>query len=217
MNFIKQHIWLVSLHVFSLVSFLLISLSLLLPNRAVIDIWAYTFFRTQSNEILTQFLLSISNLFHPVYLIIVTGIFFVVLYLNGRRVLASILLLAMTGGSILVLILKYLFDVVRPLGVGAYEIGPAFPSSHATASAILAVMLIVLVGKKVKDKTLHTLFSFVMFGCALLTGLSRIYITVHWVTDVAGGFALGVAIATFALLVYARIHHHQHGVYLNHF
>ena len=95
-----------------------------------------------------------------------------------------------------------LYDIVKPvvgrarppaaLQVGRPDIGRAFPSGHATQSiafyGMLAVVLIVWYAPRHRR-----LF---VAGAALITlvvGASRLYLGVHWLTDVLGGYALGLA------------------------
>ena len=95
-----------------------------------------------------------------------------------------------------------LYDVVKPavgrarppaaLQVGGPDIGRAFPSGHATQTisfyGMLAVVLIVAYAPKRRWP--------LVIGAALVTlvvGASRLYLGVHWLTDVLGGYALGLA------------------------
>jgi undecaprenyl-diphosphatase len=95
-----------------------------------------------------------------------------------------------------------LYDIVKPtvgrarppaaLQVGGPDKGFAFTSGHATQSiafyGMLAVVLIVWLAPKRRW--------LVATGAGLVTlviGASRIYLGLHWITDVLGGFALGLA------------------------
>ena len=95
-----------------------------------------------------------------------------------------------------------LYDIVKPavgrarpgaaLQVGGPDIGNAFPSGHATQTisfyGMLAVVLIVSYAPRRR-------WPFAI-GAALVTlvvGASRLYLGVHWLTDVLGGYALGLA------------------------
>ncbi|MFG2729200.1 phosphatase PAP2 family protein [Streptomyces canus] len=69
--------------------------------------------------------------------------------------------------------------------------GWAFPSGHATTAALTAGLLVIAVCLRVpRGRTLLAL----VFGCwGALVGLTRVYLGVHWFTDVVGGwlFAIG--------------------------
>ena len=95
-----------------------------------------------------------------------------------------------------------LYDIVKPavgrarpaaaLQVGGPDVGRAFPSGHATQSisfyGMLAVVLIIWYAPRHRVR--------IALGAAIITlvvGASRIYLGVHWLTDVLGGYTLGLA------------------------
>ena len=95
-----------------------------------------------------------------------------------------------------------LYDIVKPavgrarpgaaLQVGGPDVGNAFPSGHATQTisfyGMLAVVLIICYAPRRRWPFL--------LGAAVVTlvvGASRLYLGVHWLTDVLGGYALGLA------------------------
>jgi undecaprenyl-diphosphatase len=81
--------------------------------------------------------------------------------------------------------------VAHPLGCGA---GLSFPSTHATDTAAAAAILTWGAPR----------LSPVGIGLALLVGISRVYLGVHWPTDVLAGWALGAAVGL-ALLALNRL------------
>jgi undecaprenyl-diphosphatase len=95
-----------------------------------------------------------------------------------------------------------LYDMVKPavarsrppaaLQVGGPDEGWAFPSGHATQSiAFYGMLAVVLIGSAAPRR-----WRAFAIGAALITlvvGASRLYLGVHWLTDVLGGYALGLA------------------------
>jgi len=71
--------------------------------------------------------------------------------------------------------------------------GFSFPSGHAAASALLAGTLIWLVSRAGLPRPARLAFAFVALAWAFLVGLSRLYLGVHWVSDVAGSWLLAAA------------------------
>jgi len=108
---------------------------------------------------------------------------------------AVLVLVVAAGAGVLVTIGKATVGRQRP--PIAYrlvvETNESFPSGHALASsAILGVLMVVLlpfvVGTAVRGAVLAGVVLFV-----LLIGLSRLYLGVHWTTDVLGGWVTGLA------------------------
>ncbi len=106
-----------------------------------------------------------------------------------------------------------LYDLIKPLvgrprpHVGqlvSTATGYAFPSGHATQTAAVAVTLAalgaVLTGSWPRKVTI---WSAAALGC-LIVGFSRVYLGVHWPTDVLGGYALGALWAALCALAVRR-------------
>jgi undecaprenyl-diphosphatase len=111
--------------------------------------------------------------------------------------------LAVGGSELLNLVAKQHFARIRPdfwLSI-APETTFSFPSGHAMGSATLAAALVVLAWRT----PWHWPAVILAPTFALLVGLSRIYLGVHFPSDVLGGFAAGVAwvIAMHALVARA--------------
>ncbi|MDD6903349.1 MAG: phosphatase PAP2 family protein, partial [Eubacteriales bacterium] len=69
------------------------------------------------------------------------------------------------------------------------ESGYSFPSGHTTAATAFGVVLFLLKNKKYS-------WSFLFFPVVM--GFTRIYFTVHYASDIFGGFFVGVTAALFA-------------------
>ncbi|MDR1796100.1 MAG: phosphatase PAP2 family protein [Clostridiales Family XIII bacterium] len=85
------------------------------------------------------------------------------------------------------------------------EDGFSFPSGHSNVSMILYVFIAVLVWRLLLERYHDDLAAVLraLFACLiLLVGFSRIYLGVHYPSDVLGGWALGGALATIFLLLY---------------
>ncbi len=70
--------------------------------------------------------------------------------------------------------------------------GFSFPSGHTTMATAMAFALYFILREKTDAKRLRQLLCCIALGWALLIGWSRLYLGVHWFTDVLGGFGLGL-------------------------
>jgi undecaprenyl-diphosphatase len=114
-----------------------------------------------------------------------------------------LVLVAIIGGAIIDLELKVIFSRIRPQVVPSLiqEISYGFPSGHSMMSTIIYLSLASLLARlqvRWRDKiyiiSLAILLSFMI-------GISRVYLGVHYPTDVLGGWSLGLAWAALCWLV----------------
>jgi len=124
------------------------------------------------------------------------------LVLVRKRHAALFLLVAVLGGLALSNSLKVLFGRVRPDVVpGApVELSASFPSGHSMLSAVIYLTLGVLLTRVEADPRARSFFVVVAVILTLLVGTSRVWLGVHWPTDVLAGWCLGAA---WALLCWA--------------
>ena len=125
------------------------------------------------------------------------------LWLQGLRRIALFVLLSIVGGLLLSLALKTGFDRPRPdlVSHGSMIYTSSFPSGHSMLSAVVyltggALLAVVHAARRVR---------IYLIGCAalatLLVGVSRVYLGVHWPSDVLAGWAAGAAWAAACWLV----------------
>lgn len=123
--------------------------------------------------------------------------------LAARKRLNALLLIGSVGlGALVCSLLKHLFARPRPELVShLVDVSSAsFPSGHAMNSAVTYLTLGVLLARVEPDrrKTAYLLGAAILL--TLLVGVSRVYLGVHWPTDVLAGWAVG---ACWALLSWA--------------
>jgi undecaprenyl-diphosphatase len=119
----------------------------------------------------------------------------VVVYLVVRRRewwSAALLVGALAGANVLYRVAKSIFARPRPpaslrlMSVSGFS----FPSGHATAAIACWGAVAIVLGRRLTTRGNVAMWSSVVL-VALLVGLSRIYLGLHWWTDVLGGLALG--------------------------
>jgi undecaprenyl-diphosphatase len=126
--------------------------------------------------------------------LLVVGVVFYLLSV-GKRGTALLVGGAVGSGAILSTLLKLGFDRPRPDLVAhlSHAYSSSFPSGHAMLSAVTYLTLGVLLARAHERR--RTKIIVMTYGVTLtvLIGLSRIYLGVHWPTDVMAGWALGAA------------------------
>jgi undecaprenyl-diphosphatase len=121
------------------------------------------------------------------------------LILADRRRIAVFVLVAVCGGMVLSSLFKTAFDRPRPDLVPhlSYVYSTSFPSGHSMMSAVAYLTLGTLLARIHKRRAVKIYFIGLATLLTLLIGISRIYLGVHWPTDVVAGWAAG---ATWAIL-----------------
>lgn len=126
-------------------------------------------------------------------------------YLAMRRARRALLLLvvAIGGGFAISMSLKNVFARPRPNLVphGSIVYTASFPSGHSMMSTVTFLTLAVMLARIEPRKRIKAFFLSLAFLLALVVGLSRVYLGVHWPTDVLAGWCLGLVWATICWLV----------------
>jgi undecaprenyl-diphosphatase len=114
-----------------------------------------------------------------------------------------LVLIAVVGGQILSTTLKYFIDRPRPDLVPhlAHVYTTSFPSGHSMMSAVVYLTLGSLLAQLVKTRVLKFYFLSVAMLLTFLVGVSRVYMGVHWPTDVLAGWTAGLVWAILCWLV----------------
>jgi undecaprenyl-diphosphatase len=116
------------------------------------------------------------------------------LALERRRGMLALVLVSTFGGMALSTTLKGVFGRTRPSVVPHLVTvsSPSFPSGHSLLSAVVYMTLGVLLARDTKDRRTKIYFIALAATFTLLIGLSRIYVGVHYPTDVLGGWIVGL-------------------------
>jgi undecaprenyl-diphosphatase len=121
------------------------------------------------------------------------GVVVAVLLVDRRRWLAFFLVLAVGGASLLSVLAKLVVGRHRPpieLQL-QHPHGSAFPSGHTTQATATYFALAIVVTVLSRSQARRALAWLAAALIVFLVGVSRVYLGVHWATDVVGGWILG--------------------------
>ncbi len=188
------------LFVLSLLGFLLLSLLVLnISELRALDLQVSERISGLYIYILSTFFVAMTLLGDTLFLYLLFGFFILLLLLQGRLQIAVIYVLAGLSMHGLTTVLKDFFAIARPDNP-YLPASFAFPSGH-TSGSVLVIGLIAAALAREHVPHLRWKFYLVASLITLLIGCSRIYLGVHWTSDVIGGLLLGGAICGFTRLL----------------
>lgn len=140
----------------------------------------------------------------PVIILTLVSLFFLYKVLN-HRVELVLFLAVMLGANLLFLTLKMFFQRVRPdLHRLAEATNYSFPSGHATIAFALYGALTFLLWRHIHTSFKRTVHIIVSSIVILLIGISRIYLGVHYPSDILAGYFISAFWLTLAIGFFQR-------------
>ncbi|TCP55964.1 undecaprenyl-diphosphatase [Tumebacillus sp. BK434] len=130
---------------------------------------------------------------------------FLLYHLGSSRMELALFLAVVISSGVFNFLLKNVFQRVRPeLNPLVHADGFSYPSGHSMSAFALYGILGFLIWLKVENKLWRTALLLVCIAMVLLIGTSRIYLGVHYPSDVVGGFLGGASLLTFAVWYYQQ-------------
>lgn len=193
----------------SLLLFIVIANEMVLENENNLDVVAFQRLRSITNASMTRAMLFItffgSNYFLlPAYIILV-GYF--LLFKKTRRLSLDIAAVGITS-TIILFSLKAIFHRHRPFDPLVKTVnGFSFPSGHSFCSFTFFGLLIYILWNHDMNPVVRWIASafFFLFACAI--ALSRVYLHVHYASDVVAGFCLCAVWLGFSFWVMRKYKH----------
>ena len=174
----------------------------------VLDIAINTFMQGIENSFLTSFSEIVAILFDPIILVVISILIAGFMFAKNKKK-QSIFFISLIGvTAILIKGFKLVFNRARPLNALIQESSYSFPSGHVTMAVVFFGILAFLLLQSDKSKKLFTWKMFSIISSIkiiiLIIGLSRLYLRVHWFTDVLAGFILGGIMLTLGIIIYKK-------------
>ena len=198
-NFIKKnYIWIILF--VGIIGFITITENVLENEIMKCDVIGYNFIKT---HIISDFMTPVAKTitwFGSATCLILFCFLILVFNKNKKINIAIVFILGIC--TILNLMLKNILQRPRPTEYRIIdERGYSFPSGHSMISMAFYGLLIYLIYKNIKNKSLKWILIILLSILILFIGISRIYLGVHYVSDVLGGFLVSISY----LILYIKI------------
>ncbi len=177
----------------SLLLFIIITILVITNNMTTFDNYFYNLIHGFSNKYLDIFFTKFTHIGDTLPVIIIGIIIVTFLKEKSNRIKLTGSILLTVGFNQL---LKHIILRDRPplerrlIKQGGYS----YPSGHSMVSLCIYGFLIYLVMTRIKDKKIKIILTVLLTLMILLICISRIYVGVHYPSDVLGGFLLSLAI-----------------------
>jgi undecaprenyl-diphosphatase len=171
------------------------------PFDVSVNVWAASI--QSSHFILLAKVIAV--LFDTPGLVLFSLVMATFLFIKNYRPQSLFLLILMGGDALIISIMKTLIQSPRPLNEVAFASGFSYPSGHTAGIIVFSGALAFFAWQRWKTTVAHVSIGAGAVAVSGVVGFSRIYLNVHWFSDVLGGAMLGVfwlslAVLTFKLL-----------------
>ena len=164
------------------------------PAVQQIDTGVYEWFRSRRTPLANALFVTITTVGGPVGMGVLVVTVLAILVTRRRFRWAAYLAVTSAGGALLNQLLKFHFVRQRPdLKAAVLDaMGYSFPSGHAMSGTIILGALAYLAARSIQGWKNKSAALAALSTLALAIGISRLYLGVHWASDVGAGFAAGL-------------------------
>jgi membrane-associated phospholipid phosphatase len=202
-----------SLFVVALAAFVYITRRIFVLNKTKLDDRAFAWLKShvseRNNEVMEFFTFLGTHLFLiPANLALIAFFLFI-----KKHKWYSIKIPALALSSLgLMFLLKNAFSRERPaIPLLKEAAGLSFPSGHALMSMTFYGLIIYIIFKTVENRPLKWTLITMLILLIMIIGLSRVYLRVHYASDVIAGYCVGFLWLVFAIWLLNRLEKYSHG------
>lgn len=175
-----------------LVGFIIVTILILTNNLNKFDNFIYSYVFNIRNTFFDIFFIFFTRLGDIIPVTIITICLLVVFDKEDRYILGSSMIITLLINQVI----KYIIQRPRPpieerlITQGGYS----YPSGHSMMAMCLYGVLIYLINTKLKDKRIKIILTIILSLVILMIGISRIYVRVHYPSDVLGAYLITLLI-----------------------
>jgi membrane-associated phospholipid phosphatase len=154
---------------------------------------------------LTTIAEGIALIFDTTSLLIISLMISGVLFLKNYKAQGLLLLGAMGGDALIVSALKVLEHVARPTNNILFDNGFSYPSGHSAGCVVFGGVLAYFAWRHWQSMRSRALIMVGMGAVVGVVGFDRVYLNVHWLSDVFGGWLFGAFWLSFVVFVFRQL------------
>jgi undecaprenyl-diphosphatase len=171
------------------------------PIDVAVNLWIPSI----QSDALTFLAEGVALIFDTTSLVIFSLVISGVLFLKHYKAQGLLLLAAMGGDALIVSSLKTLEHVARPTNNILFDTGFSYPSGHSAGCVVFVGVLAYFAWRH-----WHSMRSRILIGAGMgvivgSVGFDRVYLNVHWLSDIFGGWLFGAFWLLIAVLVFREL------------
>lgn len=193
----------ISLSIAATFAFFLLADYIFTTDLTQIQTQIYDYMLKIQNPHLSKFLFFFTKTSNPVPVLIGTLIICLLLFLKRYRMEALLVLLTILTLTFSNVLLKNWFSRERPpFEHLIQETGYSFPSGHSMMSFGIAILICYLAFHLSSSTPLSIILTLIGFLYSFSIGFSRIYVSVHYLSDVIGGYLAAISVTCLLIAIY---------------
>jgi undecaprenyl-diphosphatase len=166
------------------------------------DVAVLDFIHNSTSPVLLSIMKFISFIGSGWFLIPAIGIVIMYTFIKKRHYISKILLANTLGSWIFNYILKWIFQRTRPFDYALVKQGGlSYPSGHSMVTMSMYLAIAYLLSRNVHDAIKKRNIYIIASSIIILMGVSRMYLGVHWPTDIVGGYIMGYLFYHFSIVM----------------
>ncbi|AYF53350.1 phosphatase PAP2 family protein [Clostridium botulinum] len=215
-NTVKYYLYLLGLLSIGWITFFIIKLrDSFVAGGGKFDNIAINYVSSIRNHTLNKLVVIVSKSGDTIIAIIFTILVFLFFYIIRRKKEAWFYSITVLVIAIISQVFKFIVKRPRPTGNWLVNIhGYSFPSGHSVLSMTTALLIIYFVLTNLRNKGLAILLSILIYIYGSLVGISRVYVGVHYISDVVGGWTLATICVFISLLIFNKINNKKSTKYI---
>ncbi|MBV7274570.1 phosphatase PAP2 family protein [Clostridium sp. PL3] len=207
---IKEKNTLFMCFVITLILILLVICSIIITEyfrtgQILLDIRAINYVYSIRTKELNKFAIAVTNTGNPVSIIIATIVISLTFYFLKKKKESVFYFLNILGIWILNESIKTIFKRQRPDMIKlVHASGYSFPSGHSMVFMTVSLVLVLLIINYISNRYLAFSLSLLIIVYGFMIGISRVYVGVHYLSDVISGWTFSAVWTLISIIIYKK-------------